>query len=439
MLRKLIVVLLFSFCLPGLAQSVCPDLAEYYPGQNTQWESIRDDLALLFDDCLLSSEYFALYGAAQLNSGQLPQALESLERSLLLNPDNGAAMIDYAEALLQDGQLFAAIEANRLLLDRTDMPAALAGQVAQRQENWQSLTRQTSWQIDLLGGYDNNLNGAPDEDLITLTLSGQPLLLNLSEDFQAIRGPFINMRAVGRHRVLGPENQHSFIGEVRGRLSEDSGSNLAQLSGRYSLLRPDRRNSWQLNAGSSHLFFAGSPLFTGTDASFRYQFASSGSCRPYYGMAAQHQLWHDQSRLNGLESKLGFGGNCAVPKTTNQRLNFELSGLYNAELKQNRLGGSREGWQFVVDWQVALPTGLLIAQFNHTRLRDRRGYSPLLANNARRDVERNSWLLQYRERLPALGNRAQLMINLYHQNQDSNLNLFQTKDTSAEIGVSWQF
>ena len=215
--------------------------------------------------------------------------------------------------------------------------------------------------------------------------------------------------------------------------------NIGQISARYHFLGSDRRNSWQLNTGSSHLFYGGSPLFSGTDASLRYQFSTDNACRPYYGAAMQHQVWHEQSHLNGLEIKLGAGTNCAIPRTTNQRINLELSGLHNSELKQDRLGGSREGWQFVVDWQLAVSRGLMSVQYNFTRLRDRRGYSPLLANNARRDLERSAFLVQYRERLPTLGNGVQLLINLYHQDQNSNLDLFQTEDTSVEIGLSWNF
>lgn len=434
-------LLFLFFCLPAYSYAVCPDLSSYYSDSetNSNWESTRARLAAIFDDCLLSSEYFALYGASQLNSGRLDEAIESLERALLLNPDNGAALIDYAQALLQDGQLFSAIAANQLLLLREDIPENLAVAVAARQEQWVSLTRQTTWQVDVMGGYDDNLNGAPDSDLITLTLSGESVLLGLSPEFQAISGPFMNVRLQGRHRRLSPDNQHNFIGEFRGRLSEDSASDLAQLSTRYSLVRPDRQNSMQFNTGLSHLFFAGRPLFTGTDAGFRYQFDSDSSCRPYYGGALQHQHWHEQSRLNGLELRVGGGSNCAVPGTQNQRINAELNLLHNAELKSDRLGGSREGWQFVLDWQYAVGRGLLSAQFNHTRLRDRRGYSPLLSDNARRDTERNSFLIQYRESLPMLGQSAQFLVNLYHQDQDSTLELFRTEDTSLELGLSWRF
>jgi hypothetical protein len=433
--------LFLLFCLPATCYAVCPNLSSFYsnPDSAAEWEATRAGLAAIFDECLLSSEYFALYGAAQLNSGLLDESIESLERALLLNPDNGAALIDYAQALLQDGQLFSAIEANQLLLDREDVPETLAVAIAARQEQWVSLTRQTTWQVDVMGGYDDNLNGAPDSDLITLTLSGESVLLGLSPEFQAVSGPFMNVRLQGRHRRLSPDNQHNFIGELRGRLSEDSASDLAQLSTRYSLVRADRLNSWQFNTGLNHLFFAGSPLFTGTDAGFRYQFGSNRRCRPYYGGAIQHQHWHEQSRLNGLELRVGGGSNCAIPGTLNQRINAEVNLLHNAELKNDRLGGSREGWQFVLDWQYAVGSGLLSAQFNHTRLRDRRGYSPLLSDNARRDTERNSFLIQYRESLPRLGPSAQFLVNLYHQDQDSTLELFRTEDTSLELGLSWRF
>ena len=93
----------------------CPDLSRYY-AQTTaadaaedrvaQWAALATSLADLQSRCLRSSEYYALLGAAQLNSGKLDVASESLERALLLDPTNGAAQIDYAEALYAAGQLF---------------------------------------------------------------------------------------------------------------------------------------------------------------------------------------------------------------------------------------------------------------------------------------------------------------------------------------------
>ena len=428
----------------SLAMSDCPDLGRFYPANHSpergpDWQGIKDRLQEIFSDCLLSSEFFALYGAAQLNTGQLPEAMESLERALLLDPKNGAALIDYSDALLRDGQLFAAIEANALLQARRDLPDELKRQIEQRRRNWSALTSQTSWQFDFLGGYDDNLNGAPDDDLITLTLSRQPILLALNNEFRAVSGPFLTARLQARHRRLSPGFQDNFQGQLRGRHSENTASDVLQVAGRFNRLAGSGRRSRQWGGGVNHLMFSSRPLFTGTDARYRFQIDSLAGCRVYLGGAMQHQIWHEQRRLDGLEAKVSLVSSCRLPAASAQRINIEAGVLHNAELNANRLGGNRDGWQLIADWQVMLPRGMLSAQLTHTRLLDGRGFSPLLENYARREIERSSLLVQYSETLRWLGEGTRLLVNLYHQDQGSNLGVFRTKDTSVEVGLSWQF
>ena len=76
---------------------------------------------------------------------------------------------------------------------------------------------------------------------------------------------------------------------------------------------------------------------------------------------------------------------------------------------------------------------------NHTRLHDSKGYSPVLANNAERWQNRSFVLLQYREPISLFGRNSTFMVNLYHQQQQSNIDLFQTVDTTAEVGFSFRF
>ncbi len=425
--------------MPVIGLTACPDLAPYQPGLDPDWESLRARLSEARLDCLNSSEFFALYGAAQLNTGRVSEAIESLELALLLNPENGAALIDYAQALIQDGQLFAAISANELLLERDDIPPNLASQVIERQENWQSLTRQTMWQIDMMGGFDDNLNGAPNQDLITLTPSGEPILLRLDDAFRATSGGIFNMRVVGRHRRLTAERQHNFLGELRSRTSTESESELAQMSARYNLAPRGRSLGWSASAGIDHLYLSGKPLFTGVSGSIRLTPTPMMSCQHYYGVAFQHQHWHERDQLDGLESKLGVGVNCPLMFNSKHSMNAEVGYLRNSKLNQERQGGSREGWQVVLDWEYILDRGVLSAQFNHTRLRDGVGYSPLLSFDARRVTERNTVLIRYRQNMPIFGPRAQFIATIYNQDQLSNIDLFQTRDTSAELGVSWQF
>ena len=430
---------LFLLGLSSAAYGACPSLVPFQYTDEDAWESARQSLADIFDQCLRSSEYFSLLGAAQLNTGRLADAIESLERALLLDPDNGAALIDYAEALLEDGQLFAAIEVNQLLLARPDTPPSLKQQIQGRQREWSALTRQTEWQVDLLGGYDSNLNGAPDTETVALTLSGEPILLKLNETYQAIEGPYLNARVAARHSRLSPEHQDTLFGQVRGRLSEDTGSDVTQFAGRYTRRGSPLPGIDQLSIGLNHLVFLGNSLFTGADVSYRGGPATIGRCSANLNAALQQQRWYQQRRLDGIEMRAGAEAACRIGATIGQEITFGAGLLHNLALDDNRLGGNRDGWQATAGWRVTSPQRVITTQLSFTSILDGRGFSPLLKNNARRSVQRGSVLVQYREKLDFMARGLELVANLYHQDQRSNLGLFETIDTSIQVGLSWRF
>lgn len=437
LLRRLLLTLLFAF--PTLLHA-CPALDEFYPGSDPNWQELELQLRGILNECLESSEYFALLGAAQLNSGRVDEAAESLERALLLDPDNGAAQIDYAQTLYESGQIFSALDLNRQLLANEDLPPNLEPLLRSREANWTAQTRQLELQLDLLAGYDNNLNGAPTPDQITLTLSGESVILPLNPDFRAVSGPYINLRAGSRYRELAPEHQTNWTNQLQGRFSEDSDSDLLQLDSQYSFIKPGMQRSWQLDAGVSNLFFGGDALYTAVQGRARYQARTQAHCRPYYGLAIQQQLFHSQSNLNALESKASAGLNCPIGSAARaQSITAEVSGIMNKASNSGRPGGDRGGWQARVEWQYPSPVGLFLAQLNHTSISDRDGYSPLLAGGAERWLERSYVLLQYRRPLRVFGRNTTLMTNFYHQEQRSNIELFRTVDTTFEVGLSLSF
>lgn len=416
------------------AETACPDLSSYYPDDRTDWPALNGQLGSLFDSCLQSTEFFALYGAAQLNSGNIADASESLERALLLDPNNGAAQIDYAQTLYLQGQLFSALELNQSLLDREDLPANLQLIIQNRQQSWQALTSERSTELAVFAGYDNNLNGAPDTGQITLTLAGEPILFELNEELRSKSGAYMNFRLGSDYRQHAATFQHNWQAEVRGRVSEDTDSDLLQFAGRYAFIKPSRRQSWQLNAGISHLQFGGSSLYTASDLGALYQRASTKACKPYYGLAVQHQLFNAQRQLNAIESKASAGLNCPLAsRDRSQQISTEVSVLQNTALESSRPGGDRDGWQVNFNWQVSLPIGLIRSQLSHTELTDKKGYSPLLANGVDRRLSRSYVLIQYER---PIFDDLTFMVNLYHQNQRSNLELFRSIDSSLEIGIS---
>ena len=435
-------ILLTSMCCLVVPVSVnaCPDLSSYYPDTDEEWGSVEQALAPLLSLCSDSSEYFALLGTAQLRGSDLMRALESLELALLLDPENGAALIDYAEVLFRQGQVLAALEINQQLLSRDDLPGGLEGPLRDRQRRWRRLTNQTSFEASILGGYDDNLNSAPMARELALTLSGESVLLQVSPEFRPASGAYLNFALGGANSAVWSETATRFSGQVRGRFSENSKHDLVQASTRFVLAERADETRWDVGLGFDHLVYGANSLFSSADLRASYLMAGGEVCRVYPRVAVQYQVYHSQSWLSGLESKLGLGLECDVSaQGSMDRIAVEASGLHNKELKSGRLGGDRQGWQFNVAWQRQLGLGLALLQYTFTRMEDEEGYSPLFSEGVVRDEHRDSLYFQYRRPAPILGSNAQILANIYYHSQRNTIDLFQTRGTSAEIGISWGF
>lgn len=450
-------VVAFAILIPAtsLAQSAgdsCPELAPYYPdvyfearfpgtgaAAPAQWTDLAITLAGLQSQCLRSSEYYALLGAAQMNGGQTALAAESLERALLLDPSNGAAQTDYASVLYASGQLFPALQLNDTLLARQDLPDNLKQTLEERAARWRARTKQHDVLLDVSAGYDSNLNGAPDAGQITLTLSGEPVLLNLAQDFRPEEGAFSNLRLSSSQRTATESGQRSWSNEARGRLSRDKASDLLQLDSRYSVVNVTRRRSLQWESSASTLHFGGNALYSAGQTRLRVQANSNNRCAPVADLATQYQSFHAQSALDAWETRAAAGLSCIDGGASSGRVSrygFELGYIKNQALKSNRPGADRDGWQLSTRYQTALFGGELIAQLSYTELEDDSSYSAVLANGARRWQHRGQLIVQHSKPI-TLGNRVVLFTtNLSHQNQNSNLELFDLNDTAIEMGFS---
>lgn len=427
--------------------AACPPLDSFYIRASESptsmeaelhWADLAADLMAEMSLCLRSSEYFALLGAAQLNSGQNPLAIESLERALLLDPDSGPAFVDYAQALFNAGQLFPAIEIGEALLARDNLPLGLRDEVERRNQDWFSRTKDHSLVLDLSGGYDNNLNGAPRSDQITLTLSGEPITLSLGDDYRSVAGFYGNLGVSSHYRRLSPTYQSHWANEVKGRLSGDERSDLVQFDSRYSFLRPSRERIWQVDGGLTHLLFGGSPLFSAAQFGGRYQSNLGATCDPAVGLQGQRQYFRQQASLDGLEGRLSVSLSCGLRGRGRDRsslLSFEGGLVRNLAVKSSRPGGDRSGWQVSAQWQ----NESFLTQVSYAKIDDSRAYSPVLLDGASRWVRRNQVVFQYRRPVQVAGFKATGLLNFFHQGQESNIDLFGTDDTTIEIGLRFVF
>lgn len=426
-------------------ETSCPALTEYYlnPKDSASlgdpakfWAGLEAVLSELMPRCLRSSEYFALLGASQLNSSQNSRAIESLERSLLLDPGNGAARVDYAQALYNAKQLFSALEINEELLSTDGLPEGLLEELRYRNDVWRSETMQTTYELGLSGGYDSNLNGAPNVSEIMLTLSGEDVSLALGNEFQSTSGGYANMFFASRYQVNAPGHRRSWTNELRGRLSRDERSDMLRVDSRYSFLTDKRKQNWQVDGGLSHLSFGGNSLYSAMQLTGRYVFNSASTCNSSAEIAGQRQYFHQQNLLDAVEAKVSGGLACDLGSTvgpTYSRVSIEFGLLANHAISSIRPGGHRRGWQAAAQWQA----GPFLVQASRTFLKDERAYSPILANGDNRRIARNQVVFQYRKSVRYRSVPFMVLVNLYHQNQASNINLFSARDTSLELGLSF--
>ena len=426
--------------LPSLPSFACQDFSDFYRAIDDEFQLVESQLLPLLEECSENSEYFSLLGTVQLRSGDFFAALENLERALLLNPDNGSALVDYAEVLFQQGQVSSAVEINAQLLSREDLPADLVQAIADRQRRWRSLMSETSSILGVSVGYDNNLNSAPMGRQLALTLSGQSVVLDVSPEFLAAGGTYANLAAGIARTSAGRDISSRVSGQVRGRFGENSSYEVLQASSQFAFTQSGDNPRWNAALGFDHLNYGGNDIFSSSTIRASYLARQGKACGIYPRLAIQYQHFHTQESLSGIESSLGVGVDCRLPigKTVN-RLAVEVSALTNRALKGSRLGQDRNGWQVNLAWRRQLGPGQASAQYSFTDLNDDEGYSPIFDDGARRHESLSSVYLQYAVPTRRLGAAAQIVTSISYYNQDSTVGLFRTQGANVEIGINWGF
>ena len=429
-------------CLLHSLQSVaaCPDLSDFYRAIDDEFQLVESRLLPLLGECSENSEYFSLLGTVQLRSGNFFTALENLEHALLLNPDNGSALVDYAEVLFQQGQVLSAVEINAQLLAREDLPEELAQAIADRQRRWRRLTIETSSILGVSVGYDNNLNSAPMGRQLALTLSGQSVVLDVSPEFLAVGGAYANLAAGIARSKAGRDISSRMSGQVKGRFGKNSSYDVLQASSQFAFAQSGDNPRWNATLGFDHLNYGGNAIFSSSTIRASYLARQGKVCGIYPRLALQYQHFHTQESLSGIESSLGVGVDCQLPigKTVN-RLAVEASTLTNRALKGSRLGQDRNGWQVNIAWRRQVGPGQASAQYTFTDLSDDEGYSPIFDDGAKRHESLSSVYLQYAIPTRRLGVAAQIVTSVSYYNQDSTVGLFTTQGANLEIGINWGF
>lgn len=412
-------------------QSVCflPNNVPAQPSKET-WEQIRPILAKQFDACLGDSDYFALYGAALLYTGDIARALEMLERSLLIDPDNGSARIDYAQALFQSGQLLAAIQVNQNLLDEENVPPAIHQFLKDRDAAWQERLHYWRHQFSYLYGHSSNLNNATDIEELYFSFPGLSVSLPLDPSSRAKPGNYYYAGLLSQYYNL-QENGVSLASlSLKTRESNLNSSDTDELKVSYEreIEKLSMRHNWSVSA--EHLRLGDRGLYSAVEGTWRLNPRTQPDS--YLELDTRYVDFNGVNRLDEISYTIRPG---VAFTHALQRFGFELGFGINKAI-DDRDGGDRSQQEASAFYDTSLLGGRLSSRITYSQSLDADGYNPLIQSNARRKTQSLTTTLQY---FYPINKDWIVHGSYYHRDQESNIDLFDTKTESIDLGFTYRF
>ncbi len=423
--------------------------------------------------CQDSPSWLAWVGERLNRAGRHAEALEHLERALLLEPAYLPARLGYLLALAGSGDTEAALAFAQQLLAEGRLPPDLAGPLAQRVARWQRDIREplpvaggarTRLSLGTRIGYDSNLLGAPNLDSLTLILAGQPVQLPLDESYRNRRGSHLRLDAALDHSRLldevAPGLRLDLALQARRRVSPQVPlSNLGQGQFSVELSRivpgavrlpgggagaaaPDL-TGWYGSFSAASLDLATGTRFrsNGLGAGLQWRLAALGApCEARTGAETQNRDLVSNPVLSGnyrgavaiLQCQApGFGRNPASTNLPAWQLQF--AGGTDQPTDPARPGGAQR--QALV--RLTGFSGPWLGEIELERRRDAAAYSALLGDEIRttaRRAARLEWRHAFAADAPAKP-ALELRLGFEWSNQQSNLGLFATRNWGPYLSL----
>ena len=465
----------------SLSASVCPDVADA-PSRSSSNESLAvfqaqlqqslDQLDSLTELCLDNPRYHAKRGLVLQLLGQPAAAVESLERALLLDPDQPGTQLDYALALRDAGDAPSSQALLQQISQRSDLPPGLRPVLQSQLEAVRSRPS-ASWdqhlKVSVAAGFDSNLNNATSDSQLTLTFPAGEVSLILADASRAQRGAAV-MTSL-QYQAIKPVNDHMWVlqAELRNRNTrqEDTAYQQLDLAAQW-LQAPQAPSQWQARLGYGNLRFGGVDLLHSVRAAIVHQWQLAwprpgAICRPLAGLEADIRRYPATNQLNGNYSGLLLSvacdaaeGRAAAPATGTPgdflfgnpyvslpRFSLQLRSGRDRATTDQRPGGNNS----VTDLRTAaygrvqlpgLPGLDWVTEYSRLKQQDSVGYSPLLGNNANRQSTRQALRFELAHQLPAstLGG-ARWSVSAELSRQASNLAAFVSKGHSVYSSLRW--
>lgn len=394
-----------------------------------------------FDDS--NPDYYNLLGILALKCGDAALSANSFERVVLMQPENAGAWLDLAIASADSGdsssasnyfdyieQTFAPPPALRQLIagyrSRIDTPPASAAK---------------PWTVTLQSmlGYDNNANSGLQNSIIRLTFENSPAIeLPLADSYRARGDAFAQIGA--RLRYVQPITGGYLLetaGAVRQRTyrheNDFSTLDLSASAGLHHALAGGEASGW---LHQTHLTLGNRSFLDNTRMALHYERAY-GNCSAGVSSEAEWRRYADSAALNG-DLLWGQAGLACVWRMAGTTLQTTLiARIGNDRATGARAGGDTQRSELLAQFGVPLAwQSRADLSMEVSTAHDANGYSPLLENNAARDLARRFVRLAW---TVPVSRTTDVVLAAESNRVRSNIALFQQRGESLSVELKTSF
>jgi hypothetical protein len=409
----------------------------------------------LLGECQRNPVYLAQVGRLLIQNGRYLDALDHLERALMLDADQPAVQLDYAVALAGTGDILSATLLIDGILAQPSLNAAVRATLERAKQRFVRtpsavLAAPTSapFTLNLSAnvryGHDSNLLGAPALSSIELTFPGEVVNLPLSPTNTPRPGHYLRTDAkleLGRQYPDG--SRWELATNLMSRTSPavpDANTRQVELVLEYS---QPQQNSWGRYVGANLVSIAtdGGTRYTTQGLAAGLQLSAlaaalRSTCSARMGLELHRSDLVSNPILSGHYA--GITGLLACSAPTGVQWQVSAKGGRDYAQDADRPGATQNLTS--LRGVAMLPTlavpGTLVLETEYTRTQDNTGYSPLLKNGEPRRTDRITGRLEFQR---PLSSKATATLGTEWSSQDSNLALFQVKSWGpyAALRVIW--
>ena len=351
----------------NLVQASC-NLPKNLPDSPEDWERLELQLSLNESSCINNSAYYALLGQSKLRLGDAVSALINLERALMLNPNNMEAKVDFADALILAGDVFAGIEVFDLVLSHPELPSLLESALKERKSQINALLQTDSLVLKTQLAFNSNLNnGVADASLdeISSIFNG----LELSSDYLERAGmSFLNSLSYNHARQVRAGLLTTQV-MIDGRLSEIDSTNYTSLLLGVMFDLPERDSVTSFRSWVASTRYGAEPLVERAGFAVQKSFNNFMTFRPW--VSIEKQNFQLNPALTGTELKVGLTANVDEKDTWV----YSTSVMKNWAESQDRPGGGRTGVSLGLDKQWRIGSGDVFLSIESSFTRDDKKYT----------------------------------------------------------------